>query len=75
MDINRQQYPYYVHVYSTHSMKILIERLSVPDKPNQVFIKENILPAINGKTLGDCSETHHRFSPSFLFFGFPMGPV
>lgn len=56
-------------------MKILIGRLSVSDTLNQVFIKENILPAINGKTLGDCSEIHHRFSPSFLIFGFPMGPV
>lgn len=45
------------------------------DKLNQVFIKENILPAINGKTLGDCSEIHHRFGPSFLIFGFPMGPA
>lgn len=45
------------------------------DNINQVFVKENILPAINGKTLGDCSEIHHRFSLSFLIFGFPMGPV
>lgn len=56
-------------------MKILIQRLSVSDKFNRVFIKENILPAINGKALGDCSEIHHRFSLSFLIFSFPMGPV
>lgn len=58
-----------------HSTKILIERLSVFDKLTCVFIKENILPAINGKALGDCSEIHHKFSLSFLIFGFPMGPV
>lgn len=58
-----------------HRMKIHIERLSVSDKLNRVSIKENILPAINGKTLGDCSEIHHMFRPSFLIFGFPMGLV
>lgn len=62
-------------MHAAHRMKILIERLSVSDKLNRVFIKENILPAINGKTLGDCSEIHHMFSPSFLIFGFPMGLV
>jgi len=63
------------YIHRVHTMKIVIKRLSAPDKFNRVFIKENILPTINGKALGDCSEIHHRFSLSFLIFGFPMGPV